>query len=146
MPVAAGESRLTLPHGAGLKRGLYTADARTFYTAGGHRLCLWDVTSGKLLSEFDAVTDCRLTPDGRFLLGIRPSTLAVVIDASSGAFVRDVIPSLRRSHSPMMERILSPSVRMEWPELGTSPRGIASRLRFHSGATQSVAPSVVTAR
>jgi WD40 repeat protein/serine/threonine protein kinase len=94
--VPSGGTRLTLPHGAGLKRAFYSRDGLRIYTAGGYRgLCLWDSASGNLLSEFqrpreievDEIDDCRLTPDGRFLLAVRHSTGAIVCDAFTGAFV-----------------------------------------------------------
>jgi WD40 repeat protein len=93
LPIRTAEGRLTLRHGDGLKRAMFSADGQIIYTAGGHRIGLWDATSGQLLTEFQApglegeINDCRLTPDGRFLLVIRPSPQAVVCDAATGKFI-----------------------------------------------------------
>jgi WD40 repeat protein len=84
-----------LQHGDGLKRAFYSIDGNKVYTAGGSRLCLWDLASGKLLAECQppsghsiaGTDDCHLTPDGRFLVAIRPSTQCLVYDASTGEFV-----------------------------------------------------------
>ena len=91
--IQGGRGRLLLRHGEGLKRAMFSTDGQKIYTAGGLRICLWDAVSGHLLSEFHATdtegefNDCRLTPDGRFLLAIRPSTQAIVCDAATGKFI-----------------------------------------------------------
>jgi WD40 repeat protein len=94
--IVSGGIRLALPHGHGLKRALFSSDGQKIYTAGGNRsLCVWDVGSGTLLSELqhsvgqtDNIEDCRLTPDGRFVLAIRHGQPAIVCNASTGAFIR----------------------------------------------------------
>ena len=95
LSVSRNDARLTLPHGEGLKRVLFTTDGHRIYTAGGHRLCLWDSASGKFLSELPEsdwnrreIDDCRLTPDGRFLLVVPLLSPAIVVNASTGTFLR----------------------------------------------------------
>jgi len=73
--LARAEAILTLRHGLGLKRAFFNSDGHKIYTVGGPRgLCLWDVGSGNVVSEYrDAsyeIDDCRLTRDGRLLLAV----------------------------------------------------------------------------
>jgi eukaryotic-like serine/threonine-protein kinase len=95
--ISGGELGVTLPHGGGLKRAIYSRDGQMIHTVGGQRaLCLWDAASGNLLAEHreqdSVIDDCQLTPDDRLLLAItrmpKPATLR---DAFTGAPIRPIL-------------------------------------------------------
>ncbi len=93
--VPGGDVLLNLPHGAGLKRSLYSSDGKKLYTAGGERgMCMWDAVSGNLLAEHRergfAINDCGLTGDERLLLVTWTIQPATIFDAFTLAPICDL--------------------------------------------------------
>ena len=92
LPIIDGGFRSMWRHGDGLRRAAFSIDGKTVYTAGGQRLCLWDPSSGKLLSEYRSqdgntnIEDCQQSSDGRFLIATQRATLGLICSASTCEF------------------------------------------------------------